>query len=61
MWRTHDRAEIDYIEEKDGVLNAYEFKWKAQKARFAHSFPEAYPNHKTAVVSRSDYENFIGI
>lgn len=61
FWRTHDRAEIDYIEEKDGVLNAYEFKWKAQKVRFAHSFLEAYPNHKTAVVSHTDFENFIGI
>lgn len=61
FWRTHDKAEIDYIEEEDGILNAFELKWKAQKVRFANSFLEAYPNHKTAVISRSDFEEFIGI
>ncbi len=60
-WRTHDKAEIDYIEEAGGVLNAFELRWKAQKVRFAQSFREAYPNHKTAVVSRSDFESFVGL
>jgi hypothetical protein len=27
FWRTHDQKEIDWIEEYDGVLHAYEFKW----------------------------------
>lgn len=61
FWRTRDKAEIDYIEEEDGVLNAFEFKWKAQKGRFANSFLEAYPNNETAVVTRENYENFIGL
>ena len=61
FWRTHDRAEIDYIEESDGILNAFELKWKAQKVRFPNSFLEAYPNHTTSVISRSDYENFVGL
>lgn len=61
FWRTHDKAEIDYIEEKEGMLNAFEFKWKAQKVRFPHSFLEAYPNHNTAVVSSSDFESFVGM
>ncbi len=61
FWRTHDKAEIDYIEEENGILNAFEMKWKPQKVRFAHSFLETYPNHKTAVVNRSDFENFVGL
>ncbi|HEY6082047.1 MAG TPA: ATP-binding protein, partial [Chitinophagaceae bacterium] len=61
FWRTTDKAEIDYIEEENGVLNAFEFKWKQQKVRFSNSFLEAYPNHKTAVVSRADFEEFIGL
>ena len=61
FWRTHDRAEIDYIEESDGILNAFELKWKAQKVRFPNSFLEAYPNHTTSAISRSDYENFVGL
>ncbi|TZF81100.1 ATP-binding protein [Pedobacter sp. BS3] len=61
FWRTQDKAEIDYIEEANGILSAFEIKWKAQKVRFANSFLEAYPNHRTAVVSRSDFEPFIGM
>ncbi|MEA5130155.1 MAG: ATP-binding protein [Proteiniphilum sp.] len=61
FWRTRDKAEIDYIEEEGGVLRAFEFKWKAQKVRFANSFLEAYPNNNTAVVTRENFENFVGL
>jgi predicted AAA+ superfamily ATPase len=27
FWRTKDQQEIDYIEEKDGIIYAFEFKW----------------------------------
>lgn len=61
FWRTHDRAEIDYIEEEDGMLNAFEFKWKEKKVNFAYSFRDAYPNHSTSVVHRANFENFVGV
>ncbi|OJV76400.1 MAG: ATPase [Bacteroidia bacterium 44-10] len=61
FWRTHDKAEIDYIEEEGGMLSAFEFKWKAKKVRFANSFLEAYPNNNTAVVTRENFENFVGL
>jgi predicted AAA+ superfamily ATPase len=61
FWRTHDRAEIDYIEEEDGILHAFEFKWKEQKVKFPASFLQAYPEHKMAVVSRQDFEGFVGL
>ena len=60
FWRTHDQAEIDYIEETDGLLNAYEFKWKEQKVKFPNSFIQAYPNHTTNIISSTDYVDFIG-
>lgn len=61
FWRTHDKAEIDYIEEEDGTLNAFEMKWKAQKVRFPKTFLEAYPNHTTSVISQPDFEHFVGM
>jgi uncharacterized protein len=61
FWRTHDQAEIDYIEEADGVLYAFEFKWKDQKVRFPASFLQSYPEHQTAVVSRKEFEEFVGL
>lgn len=59
FWRTHDQAEIDYIEEQDGMLNAYEFKWKEKKVSFPKSFLDAYPQHTTTAVSRENFEEFI--
>lgn len=59
FWRTHDQAEIDYIEEQDGILNAYEFKWKDKKVRFPKSFIDAYPQHTTTAVSRENFDEFI--
>lgn len=61
FWRTTDQAEIDYLEEEDGILNAYEFKWKKQSVKFPASFLEAYPNHKSAVVHHADFEQFVGL
>ncbi|MCH7397991.1 ATP-binding protein [Belliella sp. DSM 107340] len=59
FWRTHDKAEIDYIEEEGGILDAYEFKWKDQKARFPASFLQAYPEHRTSLISKSNFEEFL--
>jgi predicted AAA+ superfamily ATPase len=60
FWRTHDQAEIDYIEEQDGVLYAYEIKWKETRNRFPASFLEAYPQHQTLLVNKENYESFTG-
>ena len=36
FWRTRAQQEIDYLEESDGQLSAYEFKWNPKaKARFS--------------------------
>lgn len=61
FWRTHDRAEIDYIEEEKGFLNAFEIKWKDQKVKFPNSFKSAYPNHTTTLVNISNFEGFVGM
>lgn len=60
FWRTHDQAEIDYIEEYDGVLNAFEFKWKKGNVRFPESFKNAYPNHRLRLVNQDNFDEFIG-
>lgn len=59
FWRTHDQAEIDYIEETEGVLNAYEFKWKEKNARFPESFRLHYPDHQTQTIHRGNFQSFI--
>ncbi len=56
FWRTHQQQEIDYIEEFDGVLHAYEFKWNpSKKVRFPKTFLNAYPNHQVSIITRNNY------
>lgn len=51
FWRTRQQQEIDYIEERDGVLHAFEFKWNPKKAgSFSRTFLNAYPDHETNTI-----------
>mgnify|MGYP004701225373 CR=1 FL=1 len=60
FWRTQQQQEIDYLEEKDGLLYAWEFKWsRKSKARIPLSFARAYPDHKFELINRDNYQTFI--
>ncbi|MBN1819693.1 MAG: ATP-binding protein [Prolixibacteraceae bacterium] len=60
FWRTQDQQEIDYIEEKDGILHAYEFKWNTRKnPRLSKSFSRTYPDHTFKTINPDNYIDFI--
>jgi predicted AAA+ superfamily ATPase len=60
FWRTHSQQEIDYIEERDGVLFAFEFKWNEKKnPKIPNSFAEAYPQHEFQSINKTNYLEFI--
>lgn len=60
FWRNTAQQEIDFIEDYDGKLHAYEFKWNPKrKPFFSSSFTKAYPNHELMVVNRENYMEFI--
>lgn len=60
FWRTTARQEIDYIEEVDGTLSAFEFKWNPRRNPSAPlSFSNAYPTAIFKVISRDNYEEFL--
>lgn len=59
FWRTHDRQEIDLVEERDGILYGYEFKWSDKKSNAPKIWQQTYPKAKFEVVNRSNYLNFI--
>ncbi len=60
FWRTHDQQEIDYIEERDGKLFAFEFKWnKNKKARLPKAFIQAYPESEFKIINNENYIDFI--
>ena len=60
FWRTKTQQEVDYIEESDGELNAYEFKWNPKhKARITKTFSNAYPDAKGHIINQENYLDFI--
>ncbi len=60
FWRTAQQQEIDWIEEIDGRITAYEFKWKSKKKiKFPQKFIDAY-QAQVKVIDTDNYYEFIG-
>lgn len=59
FWRTHTQQEIDRIEEDNGQLNAYEYKWKNEKVKIPTQFAAAYPEASFSVIDKDNYLDFI--
>lgn len=53
FWRTKQQKEIDYIEEEDGQISAFEFKWNdnKQNTKCPESFVQSYPNAQWQVIT----------
>lgn len=60
FWRTHEQQEIDLIEEQDGLLRTFEFKWSG-KARSSQpkAFANSYPNSTYEVITPENYWSFV--
>lgn len=60
FWRTVQQQEIDWIEEIDGKIRAYEFKWKSKKkVKFPKKFVDTY-KAEVKVIDTDNYYEFIG-
>lgn len=60
FWRTWDQKEIDWIEEREGKLFAYEFKYhKKAKSKKPKEFLENYPGSEYQVIDSENYLDFI--
>ncbi len=60
FWRTQQQQEIDLIEEEDGKISAFEFKWNPKrKAKFPKTFTRNYPVTETSVVHPENYHDFL--
>lgn len=59
FWRTTQQQEIDLIEEHEGILKAFEFKWgRSERVRFPQTFTENY-QAETFVISPENVEDFL--
>lgn len=59
FWRTNTQQEIDLIEECDGKMRAYEFKWKDEKAKMPAIFAETYPEATFQVINTVNYRDWL--
>ncbi len=61
FWRTHQQQEIDYVEEKEGQILGFEFKWNPKKkVSFPKSFLEKYKATKK-IINRENFREFVKI
>jgi predicted AAA+ superfamily ATPase len=60
FWRTTQQQEIDYIEEAQGQLKAFEFTWNPQaKKKIPKTFTQAYPNCSTEIITSDNFADFL--
>ena len=59
FWRTVQKQEIDFVEEIDGTIAAFEFKWKnSGRKRIPNSFLETYGASGT-IIDRENFRTFV--
>lgn len=59
FWRTHTGAELDYVEEREGGLFGFEFKYGSKVGKSPNSWIDTYPNSKYKTINRDNYLDFI--
>lgn len=59
FWRTYDQQEIDLIEEFDGNLSAYEFKWSGKETKLPKAWSENYTETKFQNINKENYLDWI--
>lgn len=62
FWRTTQQQEIDYLEDANGMIDAYEFKWSENKKyKFPKKFLSHYNINETKVIHKSNYDTFLNM
>jgi uncharacterized protein len=59
FWRTYDQQEIDLIEEENGKIKAFEFKWSNKSTKIPKAFANAYPAASFEVINSTNYHDWI--
>ncbi len=59
FWRTYSQQEIDWIEEKDGKLSAYEIKYQKKKVKIPPQWEQFYKNSDFTLINKDNFLDFI--
>jgi len=59
FWRTWEKKEIDWIEERSGKLFAFEFKYAKPKKTNVVDFKKVYKEAVTKIITKDNYLDFL--
>jgi uncharacterized protein len=60
FWRTYDQKEIDFVEESEGKLFAFEFKWlETKRIKAPNDWTKNYPDSVFNIIDSNNYFEFI--
>jgi len=59
FWRTYDQKEVDFVEERDGNLYGYEFKWGLKKGKIQKEFLNTYANSSFEIINKDNFLEFV--
>lgn len=59
FWRTYDQKEIDLVEEREGKLYGFEFKWGEKRPKPPEEWLENYDNAEFKVINKENYLDFV--
>lgn len=60
FWRTKQQQEIDYVEEADGKITGFKFKWNPKaKTNIPSNFVQTY-NAQVEIISKENFREFVG-
>lgn len=59
FWRTWDQKEVDWVEEREGQLFGYEFKWKSKSRKSSAAWTKNYPDATLDIIDNENYLAFV--
>lgn len=60
FWRTKQQQEIDFVEERNGQIEGFKFKWINKNTKFPQPFIDTY-KAKGLVIDRNNFREFVRI
>jgi len=54
FWHSHQKQEVDNLEELNGELRGYEINWRENRLKVPVAFSAAYPDCPVSLVNREN-------
>lgn len=59
FWRTYNQKEVDLVEEREGKLFGYEFKWSTKSNKIQQEWLDTYQNASFEIINKENFLPFI--